>query len=105
MKNDLHPDYQTAAITCACGMSMSVGSTVDKVRIELCSQCHPFYTGKQKLVDTARRVEKHEARQAKQATLSDARKGRKVKKEKLAKMKSEKVAKAEKEEGLAKLSA
>lgn len=59
MKSDLHPTYhKDAAVTCACGNSFTVGSTQPTIRIELCSKCHPFYTGQQKFVDTARRVEK-----------------------------------------------
>lgn len=63
MKKDIHPTYHPqATISCACGASYKIGSTVESTAIELCSQCHPFYTGKQKIVDTARRVEKFEAR-------------------------------------------
>ncbi len=58
MKKDIHPQYHQTTITCSCGNTFEVGSTVENVRIEICSACHPFYTGKQKLVDTARRVEK-----------------------------------------------
>lgn len=63
MKKDIHPTYHPqATISCACGATYKVGSTEESTSIELCSQCHPFYTGKQKIVDTARRVEKFEAR-------------------------------------------
>ena len=66
MKKDIHPAYNSnATITCACGASYKVGSTQDDTQIELCSACHPFYTGTQKIVDTARRVEKFQARAAK----------------------------------------
>jgi large subunit ribosomal protein L31 len=59
MKADIHPTYfPEAKVICACGNAFTVGSTVKEIHIELCSKCHPFYTGKQKLVDTARRVEK-----------------------------------------------
>ena len=59
MKADIHPVYFTdAKVVCACGNVFTVGSTVKEIHVELCSKCHPFYTGKQKLVDTARRVEK-----------------------------------------------
>ena len=68
MKKDIHPKYYpNAKVTCACGNSFEIGSTSPEIKVELCSQCHPFYTGKQKLVDTARRVEKFEARVAKKA--------------------------------------
>lgn len=59
MKAEIHPTYHTdAKVTCACGNTFTVGSTMQELHVELCSKCHPFYTGKQKLVDTARRVEK-----------------------------------------------
>ena len=61
MKQGIHPQYFPAAkITCACGASYTMGSTVEVMAVESCSKCHPFYTGKQKLVDSARRVEKFE---------------------------------------------
>lgn len=66
MKKDIHPTYYPEAkVTCACGNSFVVGATVEEINVELCSNCHPFYTGKQKLVDTARRVEKFQERAAK----------------------------------------
>ena len=58
MKDNIHPRYQTVKVRCACGNEFEVGSTVDEIRVEICSQCHPFFTGKQKLIDTAGRVEK-----------------------------------------------
>jgi large subunit ribosomal protein L31 len=59
MKAQIHPTYfSEAKIVCACGNTMILGSTVEEIHVELCSKCHPFYTGKQKLIDTARRVEK-----------------------------------------------
>lgn len=66
MKKDTHPTYTTQSqVTCACGASFTVGSTKDKIDVEICSQCHPFYTGQEKTLDTAGRVEKFKARQAK----------------------------------------
>ena len=66
MKKDIHPTYfPEAKVICACGNTFTVGSTVEEIHVELCSNCHPFYTGKQKLVDTARRVEKFQERAAK----------------------------------------
>lgn len=59
MKAGIHPKYEVATVTCACGNSFQTRSTVGDIRVELCSQCHPFYTGKQKLVDTAGRIEKY----------------------------------------------
>lgn len=65
MKKDIHPTYhEEAVVTCACGNNFKVGSTKAELKTELCSNCHPFYTGKQKLVDTARRVEKFQAKVA-----------------------------------------
>ncbi len=58
MKTDIHPNYELATIKCACGNTLEVGSTKKDISVEICSQCHPFYTGKQKLVDTAGRIER-----------------------------------------------
>jgi large subunit ribosomal protein L31 len=58
MKKDIHPDYLSTTITCACGNVMEVGSTKADIKIEICSKCHPFFTGKQKLIDTAGRIER-----------------------------------------------
>ncbi len=58
MKKDLHPEYHQAKIICACGNSWTVGSTKEEIHLDICSACHPFFTGKQKIVDTAGRVEK-----------------------------------------------
>src|SRR5262245_9278807 len=58
MKKDIHPDYKEALVTCGCGNTFKTRSTRDKIAIEVCSNCHPFYTGKQKFVDTAGMVEK-----------------------------------------------
>ncbi|MGD8833867.1 MAG: 50S ribosomal protein L31 [Desulfobacteraceae bacterium] len=58
MKADIHPKYQEAKIKCACGNTIEVGSTKKDIGVEICSQCHPFFTGKQKLVDTAGRIER-----------------------------------------------
>lgn len=58
MKKEIHPEYKEAKVTCACGNSFTTRTTVGDVHIEICSACHPFFTGKQKLVDTAGRVEK-----------------------------------------------
>ena len=58
MKKDIHPDYKEALVTCGCGNSFKTRSTREKIAVEVCSNCHPFYTGKQKFVDTAGMVEK-----------------------------------------------
>lgn len=61
MKKEIHPEYyEDAKITCACGETYEVGSTKEKISVELCANCHPFYTGKQKIVDSGRRVERFE---------------------------------------------
>lgn len=67
MKKDIHPGYYKSQIDCACGAKYSVGATKERMSVEICSQCHPFYTGKEKLVDSAGRVEKFKARMAKKA--------------------------------------
>lgn len=60
MKTDIHPNYKEVSVTCSCGNQFTTRSTIkkDELLIEVCSQCHPFYTGKQKLVDTAGRIDK-----------------------------------------------
>lgn len=58
MKQGIHPDYVEASVTCACGNTFKTRSTKPEIRVEICSACHPFYTGKQKIVDTEGRVEK-----------------------------------------------
>ena len=58
MKADIHPEYVETTIKCACGSVIEAGSTKPDIRIEICSKCHPFFTGKQKLVDTAGRIER-----------------------------------------------
>jgi len=63
MKQGIHPTYyKDAVIKCACGATFSAGATEKEISVEICSMCHPFYTGKQKLVDTAGRVDKYKAR-------------------------------------------
>lgn len=81
MKDKIHPQYSTdTKVTCACGNAFVTGSTMKEIRIELCNQCHPFYTGKQKFVDTARRVEKFQEKMSRVAGVAATRKGKKVKK-------------------------
>ena len=58
MKSGIHPDYKKSTVTCICGNVFETKSTMGDIHTEICSACHPFYTGKQKLVDTAGRVEK-----------------------------------------------
>lgn len=68
MKKDIHPEYQDAKVTCACGAGFTVGSTKKEINIEICSTCHPFYSGTEKSLDAAGRVEKFKARAAKSGT-------------------------------------
>ena len=66
MKKDIHPIYyKKAKVTCACGNTFEVGSTMSEINVEICSACHPFFTGQDKVVDTAGRVEKFKTRRAK----------------------------------------
>lgn len=65
MKQDIHPTYYPEAkATCACGTKFTVGSTKEKLEVEICSACHPFFTGEEKILDTGGRVEKFKKRQA-----------------------------------------
>lgn len=66
MKKDLHPTYfENAVATCGCGHKFNIGATKEKIEVEICSNCHPFYTGQEKIIDTAGKVEKFKARRAK----------------------------------------
>lgn len=58
MKEKIHPNYSTAKVICACGNEFETGSTKKELKVEICSKCHPFFTGKQRIVDAAGRVEK-----------------------------------------------
>ena len=62
MKNEIHPTYKKTKVTCSCGNTFEVGSTADEIQVEICSACHPFFTGKEKLLDTAGRVDKFRAK-------------------------------------------
>ncbi len=64
MQKDIHPTYELATVTCSCGASFTTRATKSEIHVEICSDCHPFYTGKQKLVDTGGRVERFRRRQA-----------------------------------------
>ena len=65
MKKELHPEYHEIAVSCACGNSFKTRSTVPEMKVEICSACHPFFTGKQKLIDSAGRVERFQKRYGK----------------------------------------
>jgi len=65
MKQGIHPDYVIATVRCSCGNEFTTRATQAEIRVELCNQCHPFYTGRQKLVDSGGRVERYKQRYAK----------------------------------------
>jgi len=93
MKKEIHPKYyENAKVICACGHTFNVGSTQEQINVEICSACHPFYTGKQKLIDTARRVDKFQKRAALKSTGTT---GKKAKKEKQKTIKAKKKTSAE----------
>jgi len=78
MKKDIHPKYYpTARAQCACGNTFTVGSTKEFIEVEICSKCHPFYTGKEKMVDKMGRVERFRKRLAKKAEIKGRKKKRK----------------------------
>jgi large subunit ribosomal protein L31 len=68
VKNGIHPQLHLVTVVCACGNTFKTHSTKEELRLEICSECHPFFSGKQKLVDTAGRVERFQRRYAKRAT-------------------------------------
>jgi large subunit ribosomal protein L31 len=77
MKAEIHPKYYpNAKVKCACGNTFEIGSTKESLEVEVCSECHPFYTGAEKIIDKAGRVEKFKARAAK-ATVGKKKKGKK----------------------------
>ncbi len=65
MKKGIHPEYNQTSVKCACGSEVTIGSTKKDIKVEICSKCHPFFTGKQKLVDTAGRIERFKRKYAK----------------------------------------
>lgn len=67
MKTGIHPQYQEVQVHCACGESWTTHSTKKELRVDICSKCHPFFTGKQKLVDSAGRIDRFQQRYAKKA--------------------------------------
>jgi large subunit ribosomal protein L31 len=72
MKRDIHPKYQRLTVVCACGNSWETRSTSPSIHVEICSKCHPYYTGKQKLIDTAGRVERFQRRYGRKGTSQSA---------------------------------
>ncbi len=79
MKPKIHPKYVECQVTCGCGNSFTTRGTVDKLNIEICSNCHPFYTGKQRYVDTAGRVEKFQKKFGGDYFAGKAKKGKAAK--------------------------
>ncbi|MBI2551063.1 50S ribosomal protein L31 [Candidatus Uhrbacteria bacterium] len=95
MKLEIHPEYfENAAITCACGAKYEIGSTMNEIQVELCAACHPFYTGTQKIVDSAHRVERFKEKMVKKSAVV-APTGKKVKREKRAAIKAAETAEKE----------
>jgi large subunit ribosomal protein L31 len=72
MKEGIHPDYKKSVVTCVCGNTFETRSTVGNLKIEICSACHPFFTGRQKLVDSAGRVERYNKKYAKKGAETPA---------------------------------
>ena len=68
MKTDTHPEYATATVKCACGNTFQTRSTVGEIHTDICSNCHPFFTGKQKLIDTAGRIDRFRQKYGTKAT-------------------------------------
>ena len=90
MKKDIHPQYHDEVkVTCVCGNTFTTGSTKQELDVEICANCHPFYTGKQKLVDSTQRVEKFQAKMKAQEELQH-KKGKKQKKQEQARKQEEK---------------
>lgn len=84
MKKDIHPKYfSNAKVHCACGAGFEVGSTKESIETEVCSKCHPFYTGKEKVIDTAGRVEKFKKRMAQKTEMQAGKKTKKKKQKKV----------------------
>jgi len=81
MPRSIHPEYTETTIACACGAAYQTRSTRQNIRVEICAQCHPFFTGKQKLLDSAGRVDKFQKRFAKKTKLERDRKSAKEEKE------------------------
>jgi len=71
VKTDIHPEYQETAVVCSCGNNFTTRSVVSELHVELCNECHPFFTGKQKLVDSGGRVERFNKRYGKKSLISD----------------------------------
>lgn len=81
MKAKIHPKYYEITVKCACGHKTTVGAATESIHVEICSNCHPFYTGKQKLVDTAGRIDKYNRKFQKGVDLKKKRAAAKAKKQ------------------------
>jgi large subunit ribosomal protein L31 len=81
MKKDIHPEYHKTVVHCACGSEFDTGSTAKEIKVEICSKCHPFFTGKQKLVDAAGRVERFRTKYAQTDKTAVSSKPKKSKKD------------------------
>lgn len=95
MKDKIHPEYVETTVRCACGFTYKTYSTRKEIKVDICSQCHPFFTGKTKIIDTAGRVERYrrrfgETKGSKVRTSKDKEKAKSEKKEKKTSAKSEK---------------
>ncbi|MFA7685586.1 MAG: 50S ribosomal protein L31 [Candidatus Gracilibacteria bacterium] len=90
MKKDIHPQYQDITFVCACGAKFVAGSTIkEDYKTEICSNCHPFYTGKQKLIDASGRVDKFMAKVKKAKAIKESKPAKKTKKSKTVKITTE----------------
>ncbi|NOZ21312.1 MAG: 50S ribosomal protein L31 [Planctomycetes bacterium] len=94
MKKDIHPEYVECTVTCGCGETFKTRSTKPKINVEICSKCHPFYTGKQKLVDTMGRVQKFEQKYGWSRRRKEAQQAEKAKAEAAPEEQAEKPAPA-----------
>ena len=79
VKDKIHPKYHTVGVTCACGAEFEIGSTKDKIHVDICSRCHPLFTGKQKLMDTEGRVDKFKKKYTAKTLAPKVKKTRTVK--------------------------
>ena len=91
MKANIHPNYRPARATCACSSTFVTRATVPEVRVDICSQCHPFYTGRQKIIDTEGRVERFQQRYVRFQQQSDEAKAKQTKPPAMAKARAPRV--------------
>jgi large subunit ribosomal protein L31 len=82
MKKDIHPQYHQATVHCACGNTWKTGSTMPEINVEICSKCHPFYSGKEKVLDTSGRIDKFKKRMAKSEESLKVKPAKKARKKK-----------------------